>query len=97
MSFKFVRRRVFDGGVGWTRGGREERSRESDLLEPVERLEKMGRLSNLGDSILVVVRRECVVGCGCVWLRLRRDSEVLLVRVLLCRRCGALVHVQAGV
>lgn len=33
-SFRLVIRRVLEGGVGWVRGGRLVRSRDSDLWEP---------------------------------------------------------------
>ena len=49
VLFRFVKRRVLDGGVGWERGGRWERSRVRLDLREAEEEERDG----LGDGSIV--------------------------------------------
>lgn len=51
LSLRFVMRRVLEGGVGCTRGGRLERSRERDLWE-LRREEMVLPIGEVGVDIL---------------------------------------------
>lgn len=53
LSFRFVMRRVLEGGVGWERGGRLERSRESDLWDPL-REERVLPVGEVGDDMVTM-------------------------------------------
>ena len=44
-SWRFVMRSVFDGGVGWMRGGIVDRSRDSGVLDLEEGRDDFGELS----------------------------------------------------
>lgn len=54
-SRRLVMRRVFEGGVGWTRAGREERSRDRGVLAPEERRDCSGDSSGDDREDIVAV------------------------------------------
>lgn len=76
-DWRFVKMRVLEGGVGWVRGGRLERSRVSDFLEAVEDARE-GR--DGGDETGLV---SCSIVSLCVWVWVR--VRVVVVVGFRCR------------
>jgi hypothetical protein len=95
-----VIRRVFEGGVGCCRGGREERSIDIGVLDPLDETGRDvgGELSELSVAILVI---ECCLGetaeiipqalgeecCedGSCWVRVQRGGGGIVVYLLALR------------
>lgn len=61
-SFMFVTRSVFEGGSGWTRGGRSERSRDNEGPEELDFRDRGGvsRAKNTGEAMTVKLDEQLV-------------------------------------